>query len=56
MAFENVLIILVIIGIFLFGSNKIPELARALGKARSEFERGKAESASESRDDASKNR
>ncbi len=35
---EWLLILLVII--ILFGANKIPELARALGKAKKEFKRG----------------
>ena len=38
----EVLIVLVII-VFLFGANKIPELAGALGEARGEFEQGRAE-------------
>jgi sec-independent protein translocase protein TatA len=38
----EVLIILVII-VFLFGANKIPELAGALGEARGEFEQGRSE-------------
>jgi sec-independent protein translocase protein TatA len=36
---EIVLIVLVII--ILFGANKIPELARSLGKATGEFKKGK---------------
>ena len=42
----EVLIILVII-VFLFGANKIPELAGALGEARGEFEQGRSEVESE---------
>jgi sec-independent protein translocase protein TatA len=38
----EVLIVLVII-VFLFGANKIPELAGALGEARGEFEQGRSE-------------
>lgn len=41
MAFENVLLVVILIGVVLFGAQKLPELARALGKAQSEFENGK---------------
>ncbi len=34
MAFENVLLIVIIIGVLLFGAKKLPELARALGGVR----------------------
>ncbi len=44
MAFENVLLVVILIGVVLFGAQKLPELARALGKAQSEFEKGKRES------------
>jgi sec-independent protein translocase protein TatA len=44
MGFENVLVIVILIGALLFGAKKLPELARALGKAQSEFEKGKRES------------
>lgn len=44
MAFENVLLVVILIGVVLFGARKLPELARALGKAQSEFEKGKRES------------
>ena len=44
MAFENVLLLVILIGVVLFGAHKLPELARALGKAQSEFEKGKRES------------
>ena len=44
MAFENVLLVVILICAVLFGAQKIPELARALGKAQSEFEKGKRES------------
>ena len=35
--------IIVIVGVWLFGAKKIPELARTLGKSRGEFEKGKME-------------
>jgi sec-independent protein translocase protein TatA len=44
MAFENVLLVVILIGVVLFGAKKLPDLARALGKAQSEFEKGKRES------------
>ena len=44
MAFENVLLVVILIVVVLFGAQKLPELARALGKAQSEFEKGKRES------------
>ena len=44
MAFENVLLVVILIGVVFFGAKKLPELARALGKAQSEFEKGKRES------------
>ena len=39
MAFENVLLVVILIGVMLFGAKKLPELARALGKVQSEFEK-----------------
>ena len=44
MAFENVLLIVIIIGVLLFGAKKLPELARAFGRAQAEFEKAKRES------------
>jgi TatA/E family protein of Tat protein translocase len=38
---ELILIILVLV--LLFGSRKLPELARSIGRSLSEFKRGKAE-------------
>ena len=35
-----VLVLILVVIIFLFGSSKIPGLARALGEARKEFDRG----------------
>jgi len=37
------IILIVIVVILLFGANKIPELARSLGKATGEFKKGKNE-------------
>lgn len=41
--FELVIILIIIAILLLFGPQKIPELARGLGKALGEFRRGKAE-------------
>ena len=43
----NVIIVILIIGVLIFGAKKIPELARTLGKAKGEFEKGKVESEKE---------
>ena len=37
------IIIIVVLIVLLFGSKKIPELARTFGKAKGEFEKGKIE-------------
>ena len=47
MAYETVIIAVVVIGAFSFGAKKIPELARTLGKAKGEFEKGRIESEKE---------
>jgi sec-independent protein translocase protein TatA len=44
---ENVIIIVVVIAILIFGVKKIPELARTFGKAKGEFEKGRIESEKE---------
>lgn len=44
MGFENILLILIPVGVLFFGAKKLPELARALGKVQSEFEKGRLES------------
>jgi sec-independent protein translocase protein TatA len=43
------LLIILIVLILLFGSKKIPDLARALGKSLGEFKKGREESANEER-------
>ena len=40
---NEILIILVLAAVFIFGAKKIPELAKTLGKAKDEFEKGKIE-------------
>ena len=37
------LVILVVIAIFLFGANRIPQLARSVGRAKGEFQMGMKE-------------
>jgi sec-independent protein translocase protein TatA len=38
MAYENALIIIMLVGLLFFGSKKLPELARAIGRSQMEFE------------------
>ncbi len=38
------LIVIVIVVVLIFGANKIPDLAKSLGRASGEFQRGKVES------------
>jgi len=38
MAYENALIILMLVGLVFFGSKRLPELARAIGRSQMEFE------------------
>ncbi len=47
MGYENVLIIVIVAGILLFGSRKLPELFRTIGRAQSEYEKAKLEAKSE---------
>ena len=50
MAYENVIIAVVVTGVLIFGAKKIPELARTFGKAKGEFEKGRIESEKELKD------
>jgi len=36
--------IVIIVGVLIFGAKKIPELAKTLGKAKGDYEKGKIES------------
>ncbi|HJW20511.1 MAG TPA: twin-arginine translocase TatA/TatE family subunit, partial [Candidatus Nitrosotalea sp.] len=47
MAYENVIIAVVIVGVLIFGAKKIPELAKTFGKAKGEYEKGRLESEKE---------
>lgn len=38
---EWVIVLIAIVVVFAFGGKKLPELARSLGRAKGEFERGK---------------
>lgn len=46
---EEWIILIVIVVVLLFGAKKIPELARSVGRARGEFEKGKVETEEEIR-------
>jgi sec-independent protein translocase protein TatA len=42
--------IIIVAVVFIFGAKKIPELAKTLGKAKGEFEKGKIEAENELKD------
>ena len=46
----EILVILVLAAVFIFGAKKIPELAKTFGKAKAEFEKGKIEGEKELND------
>jgi sec-independent protein translocase protein TatA len=48
--FEWIIIAIVVGGVLLFGAKKIPELAKTMGKARVEYEKGKFEAEKELKD------
>ncbi len=50
MAYENIIIAAVVIVVVIFGAKKIPELARTLGKAKGEYEKGRIEAEKELKD------
>jgi sec-independent protein translocase protein TatA len=43
MGYENVVIVVMVAIALLFGAKKLPELARSLGRAQSEFEKARIE-------------
>jgi sec-independent protein translocase protein TatA len=47
---QEILIILVLAAVFIFGVKKIPELAKTMGRAKAEFEKGKIEGEKELND------
>ncbi|NMI82755.1 twin-arginine translocase TatA/TatE family subunit [Marine Group I thaumarchaeote] len=46
----EIIILVVVIGVLIFGVKKIPELAKTFGKAKGEFEKGKIEADNELKD------
>lgn len=46
----ELIILVVLVGILIFGAKKIPELAKTFGKAKGEFEKGKMEGEKELKD------
>ena len=46
----EIIILVVVIGVLIFGVKKIPELAKTFGKAKGEFEKGKIEADKELKD------
>ena len=42
--------IIVIVGVLIFGAKKIPELAKTLGRAKGDYEKGKIESEKDLKD------
>jgi sec-independent protein translocase protein TatA len=46
----EIIILIVVIGVLIFGAKKIPELAKTFGKAKGEFEKGKIEGEKELKD------
>ena len=47
---NKIIILVVVIGVLIFGAKKIPELAKTFGKAKGEFEKGKIEGDKELKD------
>ena len=50
MGYEQIIIVIIVVGALIFGAKKIPELARTFGKAKGEFEKGKLEAEKELKD------
>lgn len=40
---QEIIILVIVIGVLIFGAKKIPELAKTFGKSKGEFEKGKIE-------------
>jgi len=50
MGYEQIIIVVIVVGALIFGAKKIPELARTFGKAKGEFEKRKLEAEKELKD------
>ena len=50
----EIIILVIVIGVLIFGVKKIPELAKTFGKAKGEFEKGKIEAEKELKDSKEK--
>jgi len=46
----EIIVLVVVIGVLIFGAKKIPQLAKTFGKAKGEFEKGKIEGEKELKD------
>jgi sec-independent protein translocase protein TatA len=46
----EIIILIVVVGVLIFGVKKIPQLAKTFGKAKGEFEKGKIEADKELKD------
>ncbi len=46
----EMIVLVVIVGVLIFGAAKIPKLAKTFGKAKGEFEKGKIEADKELKD------
>jgi sec-independent protein translocase protein TatA len=46
----EIIVLVVVIGVLIFGAKKIPDLAKTFGKAKGEFEKGKIEADKELKD------
>jgi len=47
----DLIIVIIVAAVVIFGGSRIPKLARSLGSAHSEFKKGLAEGAAESKSD-----
>jgi len=54
MGMQELVIVLVVV-VLLFGSSKLPKLARGLGEAQSEFKKGQSAGAKGTKDETPKN-
>ena len=49
-------VLVIAVGFLLFGANRLPDLAKSLGKARKEFKKGMLEAENETEDEKNKER